>query len=97
MSSSRFNELPSTVSTVSAAGSQSTAEPKWPFFTTVSKTRTQFKKGTKILIAIGGWGDDEGFEIAARSKERQELWASNVARMVTDTGADGLFPSIHDL
>jgi GH18 family chitinase len=95
MSSSRFNDLPSPVTPVSAAGSRFTAEMNWPFFTTVSKTRTQFRKGTKILVAIGGWGDDEGFEIAARTKERQELWASNVARMVTDTGADGLFPSIH--
>jgi hypothetical protein len=87
MSSSRFNQLPPTTST---AGSHPTADIEWPFFTTVSKTRTQFKKGTKILVAIGGWGDDEGFETAARTEEGQELWASNVARMVSDTGADGL-------
>lgn len=62
---------------------------EWSFFTTVSKTRTQFIRGTKILIAIGGWGDDEGFEIAARTAEGQKVWAGNVARMVTDTGADG--------
>jgi GH18 family chitinase len=90
MSSSRFNELPTAVST---AEPHSSEEMKWPFFTTVTKTRKQFKKGTKILIAIGGWGDEEGFEMAARTKERQELWARNVARMVTETGADGLFPS----
>lgn len=66
---------------------------EWPFFTTVEEIRKKFEKEAKILIAIGGWGD-EGFEEAASTEEKSELWASNVARMVAHTGADGvLFPS----
>jgi GH18 family chitinase len=84
MSSSLFNQ-------VTSDSTSKATNVEWPFFTTVNRTRTQFQKGTKVLIAIGGWGDDEGFEVAARTEEGQELWASNVATMVTDTGADGLY------
>ncbi|CAG8962284.1 hypothetical protein HYFRA_00005339 [Hymenoscyphus fraxineus] len=63
---------------------------EWPLFTTVSETRKKFEKGTKILVAIGGWGDTDGFEEAASTDEKRELWASNVARMVENTGADGV-------
>ena len=42
------------------------------------------------MVAIGGWGDEEGFEIAARSLEAMERWCENVRRMVEVTGADGL-------
>jgi GH18 family chitinase len=61
----------------------------WPLFTSVLDARNIFQEGTKIMVAIGGWGDDEGFEVAARTEESRELFARNVARMVKSTGADG--------
>lgn len=45
--------------------------------------------GTKVMVAIGGWGDTEGFEVAARTEGSRRLFARNVARMVEVTGADG--------
>lgn len=63
----------------------------WPLFTTVSEARAKFREGTKIMVAIGGWGDTEGFSEAARSKKGRQLFASNVKAMVEFTGADGGF------
>jgi len=61
----------------------------YPLFTTVENVRSQFAPNTKVLVAIGGWGDTEGFEIAAKSEESREKWARAVARMVKNLGADG--------
>ncbi|TDZ34553.1 Endochitinase 42 [Colletotrichum spinosum] len=63
---------------------------EWGLFTTVEKARTQFRPGTKIMVAIGGWSDTKGFDTAARSPESREKWAKNVAAMVNATGADGI-------
>ena len=65
---------------------------EWPLFTTVGETRTKFAPGTKILVAIGGWGDTIGFSVAALTPETRKTFAHNVARMVAATGADGSFP-----
>lgn len=62
-------------------------------FTTVDKAREQFKPGTKIMVAIGGWSDTKGFDTAARTPESRMKWAKNVAEMVRVTGADG---ELHD-
>jgi Glycosyl hydrolases family 18 len=62
----------------------------WPLFTTVPDTRTKFEPGTKIIVAIGGWGDTAGFEVAARDHHSRTRWAHNVAAMVNATGADGV-------
>lgn len=63
---------------------------EWPLFTTVEKVRTQFRRGTKVMVAIGGWSDTKGFDTAARTAESREKWAKNVADMVKATGADGM-------
>ncbi|KAL3425591.1 glycosyl hydrolase family 18 [Phlyctema vagabunda] len=60
----------------------------WPLFTTVEKVRTQFVEDTKIMVAIGGWGDTEGFALAAATEESRELFARNVKDMVDVTGVD---------
>lgn len=67
----------------------------WPeMWQTVGTTRSQFRDGVKVLIAIGGWGDTAGFSTAAATREGRQRWAANVAAMVEDTGADGsLWPS----
>lgn len=41
------------------------------------------------MIAIGGWGDTEGFEVAAATKDTRKMFAKNVNKMVETTGADG--------
>lgn len=63
----------------------------WPLFTTVEKVRSQLAPGTKVMVAIGGWGDTEGFSEAVRTKEARKIFARNVGRMVEAVGADGEF------
>lgn len=63
----------------------------WPLFTTVETARSQFSPGTAIVVAIGGWGDSEGFENAAKTQSGRKLFAKNVRAMVEATGADGTF------
>ena len=68
---------------------QAEESTNYPLFTTVETARSQFPHGTAVMVAIGGWGDNEGFEIAARNESSRKLFARNVGRMVEDTGADG--------
>lgn len=63
---------------------------EWPLFTSVKKVRSQFHEGTAIMVAIGGWGDTAGFCKAAATEESRKLFATNVAAMISDTGADGV-------
>lgn len=62
---------------------------EWPLFTTVEAARSQFAKGTAIMVAIGGWGDTIGFSEAAATESSRKLFAQNVKAMVEHTGADG--------
>ena len=55
----------------------------------MSEVRSKFTKGTAIMVAIGGWGDTDGFSQAAASEESRKLFAKNVKVMVDETGADG--------
>ena len=61
----------------------------WPLFTTVETARSQFPDGTAIMVAIGGWGNTAGFEVAAATATSRKLFAHNVKLMVDATGADG--------
>ena len=65
------------------------AQTEWPLFTTVDTVRSQFKPGTAIMVAIGGWGDC-GFSEAAKTKQSRVLFARNVKAMVDETTADGV-------
>jgi GH18 family chitinase len=62
----------------------------WPLFTTVDEIRPKFADGTIIQVAIGGWGDTDGFSTAAKTEESRKLFASNVKAMLHATGADGM-------
>lgn len=75
MQSSKFNEA--------------LTPSEWPLFTTVEEVRQRFSKGTSVMVAIGGWGDTQGFSAAAASDEGRILFARNVKAMVDFTGADG--------
>ncbi|RGP71632.1 extracellular chitinase [Fusarium longipes] len=62
----------------------------YPMFTSVSDVRTRVPNHVKVMIAIGGWGDTQGFEEAARTEFSRKRWARQVAAMVAATGADGI-------
>ena len=76
MQSSRFNEA--------------VTPSEWPLFTTIEETREKFARGTSVMVAIGGWGDTQGFSVAAATDEGRRLFARNVKAMVDYTGADGM-------
>ncbi len=63
----------------------------FPLFTDVTSVRSQFATGTAIMVAIGGWGDTEGFSRAAATERGRKLFAKNVRTLVDSTGADGEF------
>lgn len=63
---------------------------EFPLFTTIDQVRPKFSPSTKILVAIGGWGNSEGFEMAARNESNMKRWTGQVANMVKSTGADGV-------
>lgn len=47
-----------------------------------------FDAGTKVCMAIGGWGDTSGFSTAAASDESRKRYAQNVAAALTALGYD---------
>ncbi|KAG9196059.1 hypothetical protein G6011_01180 [Alternaria panax] len=63
---------------------------EWPLFTTIDEVRAKFSEGTIVQVAIGGWGDTDGFSKAAKSKGSRKLFAINVKAMLDATGADGI-------
>ncbi|KAL2812439.1 glycoside hydrolase superfamily [Aspergillus cavernicola] len=64
-------------------------EPFKPF-EPVSTMRNRFPRDTKVLIAIGGWGDTSGFSEAAKTESSRERYAKNVATMLVSAGFDGV-------
>lgn len=62
---------------------------EWPLFTSVERVREKFPADTAVMIAIGGWGDTEGFSVAAANDDSRKLFAFNIQKMVNYTGADG--------
>lgn len=47
-----------------------------------------FNNGTKVCMAIGGWGDNVGFSKAALTDESRKEFAKNVAATVDRLGYD---------
>lgn len=66
------------------------APADWPLFAAVDDVRRLFPRDTKVMVAIGGWGDSRGFEDAAKDGPSRARWARQVAAMVKRTGADGV-------
>lgn len=52
--------------------------------------RKRFGPDTKVMIAIGGWGDTSGFSDGAKDEKTRERYAKNVASMLESTGFDGV-------
>jgi GH18 family chitinase len=69
-------------------------QTEWPLFTTIDEVRPKFSEGTVIQVAIGGWGDTDGFSIAAKTPESRKMFATNVKAMLEQTGADGTSPFV---
>ncbi|KAI0834889.1 glycoside hydrolase family 18 protein [Hypoxylon sp. FL0890] len=57
-------------------------------FMPVSDVRAMFDNGTQVGIALGGWGDTDGFTKGAISNETRKAYAQNVAKMADDLGFD---------
>lgn len=69
---------------------------QWPLFSTVEEVRSRFVPGTAVMVAIGGWGDTEGFSKAATTHSSRKLFAQNIKKMIDKTGADGTLMSIRN-
>ncbi|KAI1761471.1 carbohydrate-binding module family 18 protein [Hypoxylon sp. FL1150] len=67
-------------------------DPKGDFkpFMDPSIVRRMFDNGTKLCIAIGGWGDTAGFSQGAATEASRKLYAKNVRTMVDWYGFDGV-------
>ncbi|PCH04132.1 Glycoside hydrolase, superfamily [Penicillium occitanis (nom. inval.)] len=59
-------------------------------FESIDTFRARFPSTTKIMVAIGGWGDNAGFSTAAVSETSRSTYAKNVAAMLQSTGLDGV-------
>ncbi|KND92299.1 Endochitinase B [Tolypocladium ophioglossoides CBS 100239] len=64
-------------------------------FMSVDQVRGLFDKGTKVCMAIGGWGDTAGFSTGAATDETRKAYAKNVATalMTLDYDCVGEFKS----
>ncbi|KAJ0115183.1 glycosyl hydrolase family 18 [Diaporthe amygdali] len=57
-------------------------------FMNISDVRPMFDNGTKVCLAIGGWGDTEGFRKGLATEESRSLYASNIASTMDTHGFD---------
>lgn len=57
--------------------------------------RKRFSSDTKLMIAIGGWGDTAGFSEGAKDDASRERYAKNVAAMLDSNGFDGVGKTAH--
>lgn len=57
-------------------------------FMDLSEVRGMFDNGTKVCMAIGGWGDTVGFRAGAATEESRALYASNIASTLDRLGYD---------
>ncbi|TWU71462.1 hypothetical protein ED733_002405 [Metarhizium rileyi] len=57
-------------------------------FMPLDQIRALFERGTKVCMAIGGWGDTSGFSAGAVDEESRKRYAKNVAEAVDRLGYD---------
>ncbi|OAA72216.1 chitinase 18-11 [Cordyceps fumosorosea ARSEF 2679] len=62
--------------------------PAYKPFMSLDKIRALFDAGTKVCMAVGGWGMNEGFDIATVSDASRKQFAKNVASVATTLGYD---------
>lgn len=57
-------------------------------FMDLSNVRAMFDNGTKVCMAIGGWGDTRGFRAGAATEESRGTYAKNIASTLDSLGYD---------
>lgn len=57
-------------------------------FKPLNEVRALFNNGTKVCMAIGGWGDTDGFGLGAATNESRHKYAINVAETAVKLGYD---------
>lgn len=67
------------------ANATASFQPKVP----ISTIRSEYPDA-KVMIAVGGWGDDIGFFEVSKSDSTIQKFATDIATMLTNTGADGV-------
>ncbi|KAI0540101.1 glycoside hydrolase family 18 protein [Xylaria digitata] len=67
-----------------------TTDPAGPYtpFIDPSGLRASFDKGTKMCLAVGGWGYTAGFSAGQKTSETRALFAKNVAATLKAHGYD---------
>ncbi|KAL4912366.1 glycoside hydrolase superfamily [Aspergillus aurantiobrunneus] len=68
----------------------SDSPPAFEPFEPVSTFRNRFPPETKVMVAVGGWGDTSGFSEGAKDEGSRERYAKNVAAMLDSSGFDGV-------
>jgi chitinase len=57
-------------------------------FMPLDQVRAMFDEGTKVCMAIGGWGDTAGFGVGSASEQSRKTYAANVAATMERLGYD---------
>lgn len=57
-------------------------------FKSLSEVRSMFDDGTKVGIAVGGWGDNAGYDEVSKTDESRKEFAKNIASLVETNGFD---------
>ncbi|KAF7157692.1 hypothetical protein CNMCM6106_003545 [Aspergillus hiratsukae] len=73
-----------------APSKQFNSDSSFTPFESVENMRKRFGPDTKVMIAIGGWGDTAGFSDAAKDEASRTRYAKNVATMINNLGFDGV-------
>ncbi|CEJ57128.1 hypothetical protein PMG11_05833 [Penicillium brasilianum] len=68
----------------------SDSPPSFSPFEPVETMRKRFGPDTKVMIAIGGWGDTAGFSDGAKDDTTRKRFAKNVASMLDTNNFDGV-------
>lgn len=68
----------------------SDSAPSFTPFQPVDDMRKRFGPDTKLMIAIGGWGDSAGFSTGSKDDASRKRYAKNVASMLEANGFDGV-------
>ena len=78
------------VITAFAQSSLFTTDPGGQYapFMDLASVRALFDPGTKVCMAVGGWGDTDGFSAGAATEASRKLFAKNVAATVARLGYD---------
>lgn len=63
-------------------------EEEYTPFMDLTSVRDLFDNGTKVCMAIGGWGDTEGFRLGVASKTSRATYAKNIATTLEKLGYD---------